>query len=269
MSNRFKGKVALVTGAGRRLGKATALALARRGAAVAVHYHASEEEAHKVVAEIELFGGRAMAVQADQGDKGQVDSAVGKIVAKLGGIDILINSASVFERTPFLDSNVEAWDRHINTNLRGPYLFCRAVAPGMLDRGAGKIVNLADVEPDRPWPAYLAYSVSKAGLVALTRGLARTLAPRIQVNAVAPGTIRTPRAGTTDMADAAAQEIPLGRRGEPEDIANAALFLLSDLASYITGVTLAVDGGTTIGGRGGDGLPTFVTNPAVRARFGY
>ena len=236
------GKVALVTGAGRRLGKAIALALARQGAHVAAHYYKSESEARQTVEEIRALGVQACAVQADQAREGEVGRAAAEAAAALGPIDILVNSAAIFERGPFLEAEAESWDRHMNVNLRGPYPFARAVAPEMRRRGAGKIVNLADVAAERPWPAYLAYSVSKAGVVALTRALARALAPQVQVNAVAPGIILPPESWDDSEVKAALERVPMKRPGAAEEIASTVLFLIEG-PDYITGAVIAVDGG--------------------------
>jgi pteridine reductase len=241
---KVQGKVALVTGAGRRLGRVIALALAKDGARVSVHYHSSEAAARTVVEEIRAMGREACLVRADQRHLEEIEAAIGETVAALGEIDILVNSAAIFERAPTAEVELEVWDRHMNVNLRGPYLFARAVAPAMRRKGAGKIVNLVDVAADRPWPGYLAYSVSKAGLVALTRGLARALAPEIQVNGVAPGIILAPEHWTEEELATALKRVPMKRAGEAGDIAQTVQFLIEG-PDYVTGAIIPVDGGQT------------------------
>ncbi len=241
---KVKGKVALVTGAGRRLGRVIALALAEDGARVAVHYHNSKKEARALVDEIQAMDRDACLVRADQASPEEVEAAVKETESSLGEIDILVNSAAIFERAPTPEEELEVWDRHMNVNLRGPYLFARAVAPAMRIKAEGKIVNLVDVAADRPWPGYLAYSVSKAGLVALTRGLARALAPEIQVNGVAPGIILAPEHWTEEELKTALRRVPMKRVGEASDIAQTVQFLIEG-PDYVTGSIIPVDGGQT------------------------
>ena len=268
----LSGRAALVIGGGGGgIGSAMLDAVARAGADVGIITFVPEHAATSV-AHAESLGVRAAAVVLDVTDEATLVAGIAELAAQLGRFRHLVNVvggslADDWHRSAEYD--MDAFDRLVGRNLRYVVVSCREVARELLAAGEeGSIVNLSSAAA-RGTPLLGAYGAAKAALESFGRTMALEWAPKgIRVNAVAPGTIRTPRAGTTDMADAAAQEIPLGRRGAPEDIANAALFLLSDLASYITGVTLAVDGGTTIGGRGGDGLPTFVTNPAVRARFG-
>jgi 3-oxoacyl-[acyl-carrier protein] reductase len=167
-----------------------------------------------------------------------------------------------------VDYDMAAFDRLVARNFRYAVVSCREVARGLITASLhGSIVNVSSAAA-RGTPLLAAYGASKAGLESFSRTMALEWAGRgIRVNLVAPGTVRTPRAGQNELADLAAKTIPLQRRGDPIDIANAALFLLSDLAGYITGQTLAVDGGSTLGGPGGDEVPAFVTNPAIRARF--
>jgi NAD(P)-dependent dehydrogenase (short-subunit alcohol dehydrogenase family) len=156
---------------------------------------------------------------------------------------VLVNSAAVFGRTPLDGCCLEDWDRHLEVNLRGPWLFCQGVAAGMRERGEGAIVNLADFAAERPFPSYLPYSASKAGLVALTRGLATALAPAVRVNAIAPGTVLWPDGFPEEQQRHVLAKTPMGRPGTPEDIAAAAVYLAE--ADYVTGVVLPVDGGRT------------------------
>jgi len=241
----IQNRVALVTGAGRRLGKAIAIELGRRGACVGVHYNSSMEGAQKTVEQIRSFGVKAVAVRADQESRDEIFDAVRSVEETLGPVDVLVNSAAIFHRQPFPETDLELWDQHLNTNLRGPWLFACAVAPGMRQRGAGKIVNILDLAVERPWPGYLPYTAAKAGLAALTRGLARTLAPQIQVNGIAPGIILPPEEWSEEELDRALARVPMRRTGTPEEIADTVLFLVNG-PDYITGAIIPVDGGQSV-----------------------
>lgn len=240
-----KGSTALVTGGAVRVGKAIALALAERGANVAITYRNSEGPARETVAELLAHGVEALAVRCDQRDPEQIRAAVREVETTLGPIDILINSASIFERTPFAEATLEDWDSHLEVNLRGPWLFSQAVGPGMQARGAGAIINMVDIAAERPFAGYLPYSVSKAGLVALTKGLARVLAPQVRVNGIAPGTVLWPEEYPEDQKAAYLEKTPLRRAGTPEDAAAATLFLLEG-SDFVTGVILPLDGGRSL-----------------------
>lgn len=242
----IRGKVALVTGAGGvRLGRAIALALGSRGAAVAVHYRSNEAGARDVVAAIEAGGGRAAAFRADLRSGDEVRALVAAVVERLGGLDILVNNASSFDRVPFEQTTDEDWDRALETNLRGPVLLARAAAPHLRARGLGKIVNLTDTAAFRPWADYLPYCVSKAGLVALTAGLAKALAPHVLVNAIALGPVLLAAGTPPEEILRATRRVPLGRTGEPADAVAAVLFLLEG-SDYVTGATIPVDGGRAV-----------------------
>ncbi|MCS6863187.1 MAG: SDR family NAD(P)-dependent oxidoreductase, partial [Abditibacteriales bacterium] len=188
----LEGRVALVTGAAVRVGRAIAHALARRKAKVVVHYHTSERAAREVVSEIEALGQQAVAFPADLSQSQQVEALVDESLRTFKRIDILVNNAAIFYRTPFLSASEEDWDRHLDLNLKGVFLCCKAVAPAMLAQGGGRIINIADIAGVRPWADYVPYCVSKAGVIALTQGLAKALAPTVLVNAVAPGTVLFP-----------------------------------------------------------------------------
>ena len=237
----LEGKVALVTGAAKRLGRSLALALAERGAEVAVHYHASEREAHELLAQLKRAGGKPIAVPGDVSRAADVDRIVEAAMQAFGRIEILINCAAVFYRTPFATLTEADWDRVVGVNLKGPFLLCRRVGEIMLRQGRGKILNLADIGGMKVWAEYLFYSVSKAGLIALTQGLAKALAPAVQVNAIAPGAVLLPEDTSPEDRDRALRRIPLGRLGSPEDIVRAALYLLE--SDFVTGEVLSVDGG--------------------------
>lgn len=241
---RLEDKVCLVTGGAKRVGRAIACAFARRGARVIVHYNRSAAEARETAAECtRLSGGRqALALQADQGDTSAIEALVGEAEGQCGRVDVLVNNASVFYATPFLKLTPEQWDEMLSVNLRGPAWFCRAVAPGMMRRGEGAIVNVADALNDTPRPHFIPYGVGKAALTALTRGLARELAPAVRVNAVGPGTVLLPPDAGEKLRRDSEASAALGRIGMPEDVAAACVFLVEG-SDFITGAFLAVDGG--------------------------
>jgi NAD(P)-dependent dehydrogenase (short-subunit alcohol dehydrogenase family) len=241
----LKGRIALVTGGALRVGRAIALALAGRGAHVAITYRSSEGPAQETLAELRACGVRAHAVRCDQRDPEQIRAAIREVEAELGPVDVLVNSASLFERTPFAEATLEDWDAHLEVNLRGPWLFCQAIGPGMQARGEGAILNMVDIAAERPFVGYLPYSVSKAGLVALTKGLARVLAPQVRVNGIAPGTVLWPNDYPDAQKAAYLEKIPLRRAGTPEDAAATALFLLEG-SDFVTGVILPLDGGRSL-----------------------
>lgn len=237
----IEGKVALVTGGAKRVGRSIALALAERGAELVVHYHDSEREVHTLLAEIKRAGGKPVAVRGDVSAAADVDRIVETAMAAFGRIEILVNNAAIFYRTPFERVTEADWDRFLDVNLKGPFLLCRAVGAIMLRQGRGKIVNMADIGGEKVWAEYLPYAVSKAGVIALTRGLAKALAPQVQVNAIAPGTVLLPEGTTREEEEAAVRRVPLRRLGSPEDIARAVVYLVEN--DFVTGEILRVDGG--------------------------
>jgi len=243
----LQGKTALVTGAGKRLGREIALALARRGANIIVHYHTSAADARAVVAEIKALGVEALAVHANQSSAREVRDAVRKATARFGAIDVLVNSAAVFRRTPLEALTERDWDFHLDANLKGPFLFALEIGRRMKARGDGRIINFADWAVSRPYRHYLPYLVSKAGIDCLTKALAKELAPNVRVNAIAPGPVLLP-ADFPASAKAAVRDATLLKRlGAPQDIVNAVLFLLEG-GDFVTGHTLVVDGGRLIAG---------------------
>jgi NAD(P)-dependent dehydrogenase (short-subunit alcohol dehydrogenase family) len=236
------GKVALVTGSAHRVGKAIALALASAGADLVIHYHHSSQAAAATASEIQALGRRAHTIRADLGDAAQIQRLFQETERQFGQLDILVNSASTFQAVDFMSMTPEQWDKTLDVNLKGPAFCAQAAARLMLARGSGHIVNISDVIGLKPWPRFPHHSVAKAGLIMLTQVLAASLAPTIQVNAVAPGPVLKP----PDMPDARWREIGaaslLGRPGQPADVADAVLFLVS--SNYITGEVLVVDGGS-------------------------
>lgn len=241
----LRDKVALVTGSGKRVGRAIALELAARGARIAVHYRASRDAAEEVAATIRACGGTAITTAADLTQVLDIQRMVRDVEVRLGYVDVLVNSASEFFETPLATLSDADWDRMLAANLKGPFQLIRRVAPTMQNRGGGRIVNLTDVYGERFLKNHLAYCVSKAGLAMLTKGLARELAPTVLVNAVAPGSVLWPDDYPEESRARLRQRIPLGREGTPEDVARAVRFLVED-GDYITGETLHVDGGKLI-----------------------
>jgi len=241
MSRALAGRVALVTGGARRLGRAFALGLAGRGMHLAVHHGHSADEAQDVVTAIESIGGTAAAFQADLTDAAQAKALPGRVVDHLGRLDVLVNSAAVMERIAVDAVRVEDWDAQMQLNLRAPFLLAQQAAPH-LRRHGGTIVNIADLSGLEPWPNYPVHSVSKAGLVMLTQVLARALAPEITVNAIAPGTVLLPEDYDDARRAFLAETTPLQRLGTPDDAVQALLYLVEQ-ATFVTGETLVVDGG--------------------------
>ena len=239
---RLKGKVALVTGGAKRIGRAVALALADRGCHVAITYRSSHRDAAATVAAIQRRRVRGFAVPVDQRDGDQVRQAVRKIRDHFGRIDILINNASSFYPTPLGQVTEAQWADLLETNLGGPWRFAQAVSPVLKRQKAGKIINIVDAAAFSPWPSYLPYCAAKGGLVTLTKGLAKALAPSVQVNAIAPGPILFPPGIGRRERQRAIDKTLLKRCGSPEDIVQAILFFLEG-SDFVTGVILPVDGG--------------------------
>jgi pteridine reductase len=234
------GRVAIVTGAGVRVGRALAVALGGRGVRVAVHYNGSREGADETVAAIEAAGGQASAFQGNLADAAVPRRLVDDVVRHFGALDVLVNSAAVMVRTPFDEVTAEQWDSIFALNLRAPFFMAQAAARAMRERG-GAMVNIADLAAFETWPAYVPHGISKSGVVNLTRSLARVLAPTIRVNAIAPGTVLLPERWDPGAAEHLRTTTPLQRQGSPDDVAGAMLYLLD--ADYVTGETIIVDGG--------------------------
>jgi NAD(P)-dependent dehydrogenase (short-subunit alcohol dehydrogenase family) len=241
----IKRKAALVTGAGRRIGRAIALDLSAHGWAVGIHFRQSREEAQAVVAEIERLGGRAAALRADLGVEAETARLVGEAVEALGPLTCLVNNASRFERDDVLDASRESWDLHMEANLRAPFVLSQAFARQLPENEQGCIVNIIDQRVWNLTPHFTTYTLSKAGLWTLTRTLAMALAPRIRVNAVGPGpTLRNDRQSEDDFT-AQWESVPLNRGTTPEEICEAVRFILG--AKAMTGQMVALDGGEHLG----------------------
>ncbi len=241
----LRGRTALVTGAARRVGQAIALAVAGRGMDVVVHFNRSESEARETVEAIERGGRRAVTVQADLAREEEVEALAERAVQAFGRIDVLINSAALFYRTPLEKLTAQDWDQFLKVNLTGPFLLARRLGLQMRRLGGGKIVNVADVAGIEPWADFLPYSVSKGALITLTQGLAKALAPEVQVNAVAPGSVLLPEEYRDEEREAIIRATPLKRIGAPDDVAKTVLFLLEG-SDFITGQVVVVDGGRSI-----------------------
>jgi NAD(P)-dependent dehydrogenase (short-subunit alcohol dehydrogenase family) len=239
----LKGQVALITGAGRRIGRAIALRLGAEGAHIIVHYRSSRSEAEGVAAEIIRNGGEATCVQAELTSVAEVDGLFAKIDKRFGRLDILVNNAAIFSPTPLGQTQEAQWDAILDTNLKAQFFCAQGAAPLLKQSGRGRIINFASLGGLQAWPTYTAYCVSKAGVIMLTRCLARALAPGVTVNAIAPGTISFPE-DAPDIAERAIRSAPLQRTGSVEDIIKAVVYLLG--AEFVTGQVLVVDGGASI-----------------------
>lgn len=246
MALTLEGRVALVTGSSRGIGEAIALRLAQEGAKVAVNYHTGEEAAARVVEAIAASGGDAVSIGADVSREDQVNTLVKRVLEHWQKLDILVNNAGITRDRLLLRMSSQDWDEVLNVNLRGAYMCTRAALPHMVRRRHGRIVNVSSVVGLSGNPGQANYAASKAGLIGLTKAVAREVASRnITVNAVAPGYI------VTDMVQNLPEEvqksvlghIPLARFGAPEDVAEAVAFLCSDGAGYITGQVIGIDGG--------------------------
>ena len=236
----LNGRSVVVTGGAHRVGGALALAFARAGADVVVNYHTSAEEARATVRAIEALGRRALGVQADVAAPAEARALIATAQRELGRIDVLVNSASRFDRAPLAQITPEEWDRVLGVNLKGPFLLAQAAADALRE-SRGSIINILDLSAFQAWPSYVHHAVSKAGLLHLTRCLARALAPHVRVNAVAPGTVLPPDDFDGNDNAGGLDRRVLERPGTPEDVADAAVFLAT--AEFITGEVLVVDGG--------------------------
>lgn len=239
----LQGQVALVTGAGKRLGRAVALRLAEEGADIAVHYHSSAADAQRVRREIETLGRRAAAMQANLTDVSEIRRLFDEAGKQFGRLDVLVNSAANFLPASIVSTTEEIWNASLDTNLKAGF-FCAQAAVPLLRRTRGAIVNFADAGGLTGWPGYIPHSISKAGVVMLTKVLAKALAPEVRVNAIAPGTITMPGDPPEWEADFI-KLAPLRRTGTPNDIADAVSYLVH--AEFLTGHTLVLDGGRSLG----------------------
>lgn len=242
MEASLTGRVALVTGSGKRLGRDVALRLAAEGADVVVHYRSSATEAQNAVTEIEKLGRRARAIAADLTSVAEIKRLFDETAKEFGRLDILVNCAANFLPSSIISTTEEIWDASVDANLKAAFFCAQAAAP-LLRRTKGTIINFADTGGLVGWPGYIAHSVSKAGVVMLTKVLAKALAPEVRVNAIAPGTI-TMQGDPPEWERDFVKLAPLRRTGAPADISEAVMFLI--YSGFITGQVVAVDGGRTL-----------------------
>ncbi len=238
-------RVVWVTGSGKRLGRAMALDLARRGAHIVVHYNHSEDEAVEVAEQVRDLGRKSIVVKGDLSKINDIRIIMAQIEDAFRRLDVLVNSASNFIRVPLADITEQIWDESIDVNLKGP-TFCALEAAKLMRRGGGgKIINFADWAGFRPYRHYLPYMISKGGVITMTRALALELAPDIMVNAVAPGPVLLPEGTTPEEEAQIIRNVPLKKTGTPDDIVATVAFLIEG-SDYITGQVICVDGGRYI-----------------------
>ena len=235
-------KVALVTGAGHRVGRAFALALGERGYDIAVHFHSANTQAAETVAKIAAGGAHAEAFEEDLVSGEGPARLVQSVIERMSRLDVVVNSAAVMVRTPADQVTVDQWDSIFALNLRAPFFIAQAAARVMTEGGV--IVNISDLAAFETWPAYIPHAISKAGVVKMTESLAKVLAPKIRVNAIAPGAILLPDDWDEEQGKRFASTTPLKRIGDPSDAVAALLYLLD--AEFVTGETIVVDGGRRI-----------------------
>ena len=229
-----------MTGAGHRVGQAIAVALGARGMRVAVHYNAHAEGARETLRSIERAGGSGALFAADLTEANSAERVIADVVGSFGGLDVLVNSAAVMVRTPFGQITAEQWDGIMALNLRAPFMLAQAAAPH-LRAARGAIVNIADLAAFETWPAYIPHGLSKAGVVYMTRALARVLAPEVRVAGIAPGTVLLPENWSEADEERLRRTTPLQRSGSPNDVSSTVVFILE--SDYLTGETIIVDGG--------------------------
>ena len=245
VANENSTKIALVTGGAKLIGKSIALRLAENGWSVAIHYRKSAAKAEVVAAEVRLRGGRAMTVAADLGNEDEVVTIIPRVTAELGPLTLLVNNASVFEMDKADTVTRESWDKHIEANLRAPFVLSQAFARQLPEGEQGNIVNLLDQRVWKLTPYFISYTIAKMGLWTLTRTLALAYAPRIRVNGIGPGpTLPSPRQ-TEEQFAAQSAAMPLGHGATPQEIARGILYILS--APSMTGQMIALDGGEHLG----------------------
>ncbi len=235
------GRVVLITGAARRVGRAIALRLARAGCRIALHHHQSAEDARRTAHDCRAHGAQAESFCADLGDTDAPQRLVREALARFGRLDVLVNNASLFEPSSIDSLDVETWNRALRVNLTAPALLV-AAAREALRAARGRVINLCDAATGRPWPSHLAYCVSKGGLDTLTRALARALAPEVNVVGIAPGIVAWPEDYDEALRARLVERVPLKRAGDAEDVAAAVEYVLRD-GDYLTGVILPIDGG--------------------------
>lgn len=240
----LKNSVVLITGAAVRVGRTAARVLAEKGANIAFSYYLDDEPWQDAVSEFESIGAKTVAVQTEVRSADSVQNLVDTTIETFGRIDVLINNASVWLRSPLADISEEEWDLAMDVNLKGPFLLSQKTAPHMLQQGRGVIINITDLSAFQVWPEYAHHAASKAGLVSLTKTLAYELAPAVRVNAIAPGTVLLPPNHSPEKRRWAEEKSVLKRVGTPEDVANLMVFLIEN--DFTTGGVYFVDGGRSL-----------------------
>jgi len=239
-------RVALVTGGVNRVGREISKGLAQNGLKVVAHYRGSENKALSLIHEIRNQGGEIQTLKADFTKPAEITKLLKKTITTFGKIDFLVNNAAVYYPTPIESITIGQWDEIFDVNLRAPFFCAQKAAENMAQNGEGKIINISDVSAYSPWPNFVPYCTSKAALIAMTKGLALALAPKIQVNAIASGTVLMSENASAEYAKAVEKKTLLKRIGNPEDIVETVLFLLKN--DYITGSVIPVDGGALLAG---------------------
>ena len=240
----LENKVALVTGAGVRIGQAVAVKLGQLGMRLVIHYHHSEEGAKQTIQRLPGKKSRHLVLQADLKDVSAIKELVHKAEKQVGPVSVLVNNAAEFFPTPLFSATEEEWDHLLALNLKAPFFLSQALGEKMKSSGEGKIINMVDVSAERPWKSFLPYCASKAALISLTKGLARALSPEVQVNGIAPGTVLPPPEHIEMDLTASVENSLLKRIGKVEDIVQAVEYLLQ--SDFVTGTILPVDGGRSI-----------------------
>jgi pteridine reductase len=240
----LNGKVALVTGGAKRIGKAIVLALANRGCKGVVHYHTSQVEAEETVRELLADGHEAIAVQADITQEDHVERMIDTAITRFGRIDVLVNNAAVFFRTPVDTLTIEQWEQMFEVNLTGTFLCAHKIGLRMREWGWGHIINMADVAGQRPWVDYIPYSIAKACVITFTQGLAMELAPQVMVNAIVPGPMLFQEDTPVEVQQREIDKTLLKRAGTPEEVAELVVFVAE--SDYSTGSLFHIDGGRSL-----------------------
>ncbi len=241
----LKNKIVLITGGAVRIGRAISLELSKAGATIFCQYYSSSEVAQSLKTEIEKSGGNIHIFQSDLSKKDGIKQTIDEVIRVFGRVDILVNNAALFFKTPLGKVSEKDWDTLHNLNLKSPFFLAQAVSQYMLKQKSGKIINIADAGAETPFPAYLPYSISKAGIINMTKGLAKALAPNIQVNCISPGPVLFPDNYSEEERKFSIEQTLLKREGSAEDIAKTVRFLLEG-SDYITGAVIPVDGGRQV-----------------------
>jgi len=241
----LKNCVVLITGGAVRVGRAISIELARAGAILFCHYHQSTKQAESLKKQVEKTGGKIYLWQSDLNHISNIAILVNEVIVKFGKVDVLINNAALFFKTPLGSVQEEQWDRLFGLNLKAAFFCAQRAGIIMKKQGWGKIINIGDTSGENPWPSYIPYDLTKSGVIAMTRGLAKALAPQVQVNCVNPGPVLFPDHYTRSEKAKSVKRTLLKRAGHPEDISAAVRFLIEG-SDYITGTVLTVDGGRGI-----------------------